>query len=70
VAAEPPRPPAAGFEELDEAAPAGLVEDAGEDPLDDPLAGAADPGEDTLDGRPAGESTLEWDPLDGDDRTR
>jgi hypothetical protein len=73
VASTPPRPPATtgpGFEELDEAAPAGLVEDAGEDPADDPLAGRAGDGEDTLDGRPAGESTLEWDPFDGDDRTR
>ncbi len=73
VAAEHPRPPgepATGFEELDEAAPVGLVGDVGEDPLDDPLAGPADAGEDTLDGRPAGETTLEWNPLDGDDRTR
>ena len=75
VAAEAPRTAPAddgGFEELDAEAPAGLVEDAGDDAADDPLAAppAAD-GEDTLDGRPpAGESTLEWDPFDGDDRTR
>jgi hypothetical protein len=48
------------------------VEDAGEDPADDPLrAPAPGDGEDTLDGRrPAGESIGEWDPFDGDDRTR
>lgn len=75
VAGEPPRlapSEESSFEELDATAPAGLVEDAGDDAADDPLAAppAAD-GEDTLDGRPpAGESTVEWEPFDGDDRTR
>lgn len=72
---EPPRALPAedtGFEELDAAAPAGLVEDAGDDAADDPLrTPPPGDGEDTMDGpRAAGESTVDWDPFDGDDRTR
>ena len=72
-----PAPAAAtGFEELDEPAPAGLVEEAEDDAADELFPAPPEPpaldDEATIDEtRPAPpEGTLDWDPFRDDDGTR
>ena len=66
---------ASGFEELDEPAPSGLVEEPVEDSVEELFPPPPEPPsladeEDTLDGAPPAkpDSTLEWDPFDDERR--